>query len=124
MKIIATLDDVCRSEDWYVTHHPYIAVQTYPPDLTAAKIKGETLLTSAANQHVMPGVITIPEAEILRLPHTIYMGFALLDENAKEVWLGLSEQIYTAIKEAEFEACEIPEGMSAYYLLEFDLGES
>ena len=124
MKIIATLDGICRPEEWLVTHHPHIAVGTYPPQLDEVQIEGEDLLALAANQLEMPEVITIQEAEYLGLPHTVHFGFALLDDSAKEVWLGLADKIRRAMLEVEFEPCYIPGWLNAYYTLEFDLCES
>lgn len=124
MKIIATLDGICRPEEWLVTHHPHIVVGTYPPQLDEVQIEGEDLLALAANQREMPEVITIQEAEYLGLPHTVHFGFALLDDSAKEVWLGLAGKIRRAMLEVEFEPCYIPGRLNAYYLLEFDICES
>lgn len=123
MKIIATLDDICRPEHWLVTHHAHMVVQTYPPQLAEAEIKGKDLLALAANQHEMPGVINIRDAEYLGLPHKVYMGFALLEDIAEEAWLGLADKIRKALKEVEVENLYLTmedEGLSAYYLLEFD----
>lgn len=117
MKINVTLADICRPEDWLVTHNSYLVVSK----TTKPEIMGEDLLALAANQQGMPGIITIQEAEYLGLPHTVHYGFAMLDDNAKEVWLCLADKIRKALKEAEFEPCVIPEGMNAYYLLEFDI---
>lgn len=124
MKIIATLDDICRPEDWLVTHHAHMVVKTYPPQLAEAEIKGKDLLALAANQQQMPGVINIRDAEYLDLPHKVYMGFALLEDIAEEAWVCLGDKIREAMKEVEFEPCQIPDGMNAYYLLEFDICES
>lgn len=124
MKIIATLDDICRPEDWLVTNHAHMVVKTYPPQLAGVQIKGKDLLALAANQQQMPEVLTIWDADHLSLPHTVHFGYALMDDSAEEAWLCLADKIRKAIKEAEFEPCRIPKGMNAYYLLEFDLCES
>lgn len=121
MKIIATLADVCRPEGWFVTYQSRIEVGTYPPQLTEVQIKGKNLLALAANQQEMPEVITVWEAEYLGLPYAIHFGCAMLDESAEEAWLYLADKIREAVTEVELEPCEIPEGMNAYYLLEFDL---
>lgn len=115
MKIIATLADICRPEDWLETHRAH---------LVGSQIKGEDLLARAANQRGMPGIINIQDAEYLGLPYTKFQGLALMKDSAKEVWLGLAEKIHEAMKEVELDLYEVPEGMNAYYLLEFDICES
>lgn len=130
MKIIATLADVCRPEDWILEHPAYVTVPIRfgtTEAITNAEIKGKDLLALAANQLEMPGVLPIWEAEYLGLPHTVFQGFALMDENAEGAWLGLSDKIRKAMKEVEVENLYLTkedEGLNAYYLLEFDLCES
>ena len=125
---------VCPPDDWLILHQAYITVPIIygmtHKDLTEAianaEIKGKDLLALAANQLEMPGVITIWEAEYLGLPHTVFQGFALLDTDAEEAWLGLAEKIRKAMK-VEGETLHLTkedEGLNAYYLLEFDLCES
>ena len=123
MKINVTLADICRPEDWLVSNFPYVVVRN-SQEITEAEIHGKDLLALAAHQQEMPEVITIQEAEYLGIPYTKFQGFALMKDSAKEVWLGLAEKIHEAMKEVEFEPCVIPDGMNAYYLLEFDICES
>lgn len=135
MKIEIMLAAVCPPDDWLILHQAYVTVPVHygmtHQDLTEAiaktEIKGKDLLALAANQLEMPGVLPIWDAEYLGLPHTIHYGFALLDDNAKETWLGLAEKIRKAMKEVEVENLYLTkedEGMNAYYLLEFDICES
>ena len=132
MKINTMLVDVCSPEDWILEHPSHVTVpvwygmthQELTEAIATAEIKGKDLLALAANQLEMPGVITIQEAEYLGLPHTVHFGFALLDDSAKEVWLGLADKIRRAMLEVEFEPCYIPGWLNAYYTLEFDLCES
>lgn len=132
MKINTMLTDVCTPEDWILEHPAYVAVpvrygmthQQLTEAIANAEIKGKDLLALAANQQQRPGVLPIWEAEYLGLPHTIHYGFALLDENAEEAWLGLAEKIRKAMKEVEVEnlyLSEEDEGLNAYFLLEFKI---
>ena len=132
MKIEIMLADVCPPDDWILEHPSYVTVPIHygmtHQDLTEAianaEIKGRDLLALAANQQEIPGVITIQEAEYLNLPHKVFQGFALLDTDAEEAWLGLAEKIRKAMKEVEVEnlhLSEEDEGLNAYYLLEFDI---
>ena len=132
MKITSTLADVCRPEDWVLLHPAYVTVpirfgmthQELTEAIAKAEIKGKDLLALAANQQQMPGVLPVWEAEYLDLPHTVFQGFALMDENAESAWLGLSDKIRKAMKEVEEDnlyLTEEDEGLSAYYLLEFDI---
>lgn len=130
MKIIATLADVCRPEDWILEHPAYVTLPIrfgMAEAIANAEIKGKDLLALAANQGVMPGVLPIWEAEYLGLPYTVFQGFAMMDENADEAWLGLAEKIRKSMKEVDVENLYITmedDGLDAYYLLEFDLRES
>lgn len=135
MKIIATLADVCRTEDWVEEHPAHVTVpirygmthQELTDAIANAEIKGRDLLALAANQLEMPEVITIWEAEYLGLPHKVFQGFALWDDNAVEAWLGLAEKIRKAMREVEVANLHLTkedDGMNAYYLLEFDICES
>lgn len=135
MKIEIMLAAVCSPDDWLLEHPAYITVpiiygmthQDLTEAIANAEIKGGDLLALAANQLEMPKVLTIWEAEYLGLPHKVFQGFALLDDGAKDVWLGLAEKIRKAMKEVEVENLYLTnedEGMNAYYLLEFDLCES
>lgn len=132
MKIKAMLTDVCTPEDWLLEHSSHVIVpicfgmthQELTEAIAKAEIKGKDLLALAANKLMMPGVLPIWEAEYLDLPHTVFQGFALLDENADEAWLGLAEKIRKAMTEVVVENLYITkedEGLDAYYLLEFDL---
>ena len=135
MKINTMLVDVCSPEDWILEHPSHVTVPVWygmtHKDLTEAianaEIKGKDLLALAANQLEMPGVLPIWEAEYLHLPHTVFQGFALLDTDAEEAWLGLAEKIRKAMKVVEVENLHLTkedEGLNAYYLLEFDICES
>ena len=135
MKITSTLADVCRPEDWVLLHPAYVTVpirfgmthQELTEAIANAEIKGKDLLALAANQQQMPGVLPVWEAEYLGLPYKVFQGFALLDTDADEAWLGLAEKIRKTMKEVEVEnlyLSEEDERMNAYYLLEFDLCES
>ena len=133
MKINTMLVDVCSPEDWILEHPSHVTVPVWygmtHKDLTEAianaEIKGKDLLALAANQLEMPGVLPIWEAEYLHLPHTVFQGFALLDENTEGAWLGLSDKIRKAMKEVEnLYLTKEDDGLNAYYLLEFDLCES
>ena len=132
MKIIATLADVCRPEDWMLEHPAHVTVpirfgmthQDMTEAIAKAEIKGKDILALAANQGEMPEVLPIWEAEYLGLPHTIHFGFALLDESAEEAWLGLAAKIRKAMMEVEVENLYLTkedDGLNAYYLLEFDI---
>lgn len=132
MKIETMLTDVCTPEEMVINHPAYVTVpirygmthQDLTEAIANAEIKGKDLLALAANQQVMPEGLPIWVAEYLGLPHTVFQGFALLDENAEEAWLGLAEKIRKAMKEVEVENLYITkedDGLNAYYLLEFDL---
>ena len=132
MKIETMLTDVCTPEEMVINHPAYVTVpirygmthQDLTEAIANAEIKGKDLLALAANQQEMPEGLPIWVAEYLGLPHTIHYGFALLDENAEEAWLGLAEKIRKAMKEVEVDNLYITkedEGLNAYYLLEFDL---
>ena len=135
MKIETMLTDVCTPEDWILEHPAYVAVpvrfgmthQDLTEAIANADIKGKELLALAANQGEMPEVLPIWEAEYLGLPHTVFQGFALMDEKAEGAWLCLSEKILKAMKEVEVENLYLykeDEGLNAYYLLEFNICES
>ena len=135
MKIETMLTDVCTPEDWILEHPAYVAVpvrfgmthQQLTEAIANAEIKGKDLLALAANQQEMPGVLPIWEAEYLGLPYSVFQGFALLDTDADEAWLGLAEKIRKAMKGVEVENLYLSEeddGLKAYYLLEFDICES
>ncbi len=135
MKINVMLTDVCITEEWLLTHPAHVIVpirfgmthQDLTKAIANAEIKGKDLLALAANQQQMPEVLPIWEAEYLGLPHTVSQGFALMDENAEEAWLGLAEKIRKAMKGVEVENLHLTkedDGLNAYYLLEFLMEKS